>query len=235
MTPITTTQIPGGFIVPNDTHIGKWQIESGRLDHDNFLPPFVVSRLKPADFVIDCGAFDGDHTIAYSNAVGPDGLVVAIEAGNLAFECLKHNAKLFKHRNVLTVHAAAGEIDGVITSHYPAPNLGASQCVADGKDGDFSVSTITIDKMIGNLDRKVSFIKMDIEGWEFFALRGAEGTIKKDRPEMLIEINRGALASNHHTPEDVVKFIIDLQYAFTILPSHCRFLDPQFDIHCIPK
>jgi len=230
-----TTVIFGGFLVPNDTHIGKWQKETGRLDHDAFLPACVVSRLKIGDCVIDCGAFDGDHTIAYSKAVGDFGLVLAIEAGDLAHQCLVHNISLFPVKNVIPFHAAVGQADGFTVFHSPDENLGASTCVPLITDDSKAIKTICIDSLSKNLDRKINFIKMDIEGWEMFALRGAEAVIHRSHPEMLIEINRGALEKNRSTPNDIVEYVEAHGYEWKIVQPYCKFSDPQFDILCTPK
>lgn len=53
------------------------------------------------------------------------------------------------------------------------PTLGASHLIDSPKEGDIEVTSI--DKCVGNSD--VTFIKMDIEGSELEALKGAESTI----------------------------------------------------------
>lgn len=231
---MNVSTIPGGFIVPNDSHIGKWQQECGKLEHDNYLPAFVCSRLKPGDFIIDCGAFDGDHTIAYSKAVGISGAVLAVEAGDLAFECLRHNINLFDQKNVIALKAILGQQPGFFGIHEENPNLGASRCIGVAGDEKNSIPTTSIDEISQVNGRKINFIKMDIEGWELFALRGAKSVLNRDRPEMLIEINRGALAENRATPKEIIEFLESNQYRWNIMPPYCKFVDPQFDIHCIP-
>ncbi len=56
-------------------------------------------------------------------------------------------------------------------------------------DGEFTAQSTTIDNFIKD---KVSFIKMDIEGWELKALEGAKNHIKNDVPkwQFLFIINR---------------------------------------------
>ena len=58
---IKIVEIEGGFKVPADTHLGHWQQETNKLDHDNFLPPLVCSHLKAGGVVIDCGAFRSEE------------------------------------------------------------------------------------------------------------------------------------------------------------------------------
>lgn len=234
MTLLPTSEIPGGFIVPNDTHIGEWQKTCGKLDHDEFLVPFAVSRLKPGDFVIDCGAFDGDHTIAYSKAVGEMGRVLAIEAGQLAFNCLKHNIAMFRILNVIALRGAVGNINGEYAQHVTNENLGASTCLKVDSMHDASMFTISIDHIMRGLKMKVDFIKLDIEGWEPRALAGAATTLQTDRPELLIEINRGALEKCGFTPGTIFCELTGFRYSWKIVQDDCDVDSPQYDIHCLP-
>ena len=45
-------------------------------------------------------------------------------------------------------------------------------------------------------DKSITFIKMDVEGAEYEALRGAEQTIRTQRPKLAISI--------YHKPEDIL-------------------------------
>lgn len=62
-----------------------------------------------------------------------------------------------------------------------------------GDEGDTIVPVDTIDHILG--DVRPTFIKMDIEGSELRALKGAEQAIRKYRPKLAISI--------YHRPEDI--------------------------------
>lgn len=234
MTQFDTLEIPGGFIIPKDTHTGKWQQDTGRLDHDEFLIPFAVSRLNPGDFVIDCGAFDGDHTIAYSKAVGELGTVVAVEAGELAYHCLSHNIEKFPIKNVVAINAAVEDISAHMVYHLPNKNVGASR-VVPYPTGEKPIASITIDEIVGRIGKFPRFIKLDVEGYEYFALCGATKTIFNHRPELLIEINRGALKDTGASPELIMELLEKHHYSWKIVQPNVKFYDPQYDIHCTPE
>lgn len=75
------------------------------------------------------------------------------------------------------------------------------------EDSSCSVEMITIDEVL-NCGR-ASFIKMDVEGAEFNALRGAEKTIKKYKPRLAVCL--------YHKPDDIV----DLPaYILSIRPDY---------------
>lgn len=76
------------------------------------------------------------------------------------------------------------------------------------------VSTRTIDDVCK--DENVTFIKMDLEGWEYQALNGAKETIQRCKPKLAISI--------YHKWEDVIdcySYIMQLvpEYKFAI--RHC--------------
>lgn len=236
-----TQTITGGYLVPlKDSHLGAWQIEEDRLDHDNFLPPFVVSKLREGNCVLDLGSFNGDHAIAYSKAVGPTGIVIAVEAGSLAFECLKHNAGLFEHKNVFPLHSAISDFCGESISHTQNDNLGASVCTLVERDklveGEKYLMTVTIDYIASLQEgRKINFIKIDCEGWETKALIGGSKTLRDHKPQMLIEINEGALKAQGSTAIEIYEILTLQNYEWEIVQPECTVDSPQFDIFCYPK
>ena len=77
----------------------------------------------------------------------------------------------------------------------------------------FKVSVTTIDKIVNDLElQSVDFIKIDIEGFEYKALLGANETLKKYKPIIYIELQRHSLARNDDSLDDLYKFLRDLGY-----------------------
>src|SRR5262249_49339909 len=58
----------------------------------------------------------------------------------------------------------------------------------------------------------VDLIKMDVEGSEYRALRGAANTLERCRPSLLIELNEEALRGCQSSTEQVKSFLRDLGY-----------------------
>ncbi len=70
-------------------------------------------------------------------------------------------------------------------------NFYLATVIPDPVDSDFSsfdVKARTLDSIVSKENRKISFIKCDIEGHELHCLLGASGVIKKSRPAWFIEI-----------------------------------------------
>lgn len=230
---MNTIEITGGFIVPDDQCIGKWQQEVQRLDHDAFLVPLACNNIPIGGTVIDCGAFDGDHSIAYARKVALGGTVIAIEAGKLAFKCLKHNAEKFESQ-MICINAAVGSLHGLRATHtLNEENAGASLVHASDplEEGGNSVPTITIDGLMKDGDIKdVHFIKIDCEGSEMDILKGAEQTLRTHKPKMLIEINRALLENRGTKDIEIYEFLLSLGYEWQIVQTNCTGSSDQFDI-----
>lgn len=209
-------------ILENDTHISRWVEESGRLDHDRYALPIILEYIQPGYTVVDAGAFIGDHTLAYCDAVGKNGDVYAFEPNPAAFECLQYNcgsAKLF--------NCGLSNCDEEV-NYSVDNNAGAGRISQQSGDGSFCIKTITLDSL--NLSA-LDFFKLDIEGYELNALEGAKETISKYRPVFWIEINVGALAQNGKTAHDIENFLSQFGYDIIPFPE----VGEQYDILCIPQ
>lgn len=207
-------------VLENDSHISRWVEETGRLDHDEYSIPIILEHIEKGDYVVDAGAFIGDHTIAYLKAVGPTGQVIAFEPNREAYQCLLHNCP-----KADCIFAGLGDKEQKLRFATDG-NVGASHICGLG---DKKVDIVTLDSY--NLNR-LDFFKLDVEGFEISALVGATKTILKHRPMMWVEVNEGALQRNGKTPLDLLSFIRhELGYAITPYPE---FDVAQYDLLCKP-
>lgn len=79
------------------------------------------------------------------------------------------------------------------TLHFSVADDSSSH-ISETDEGDCDVAVMPIDEVIAEGD-KVTFIKMDVEGAELESLKGAEKTIRRDKPKLAICI--------YHKPEDM--------------------------------
>lgn len=207
-------------VLESDTHISKWVSDTGRLDHDDYSLGIILPNIKKGDWVVDGGAFIGDHTTAYLRAVGPTGKVIAFEPNPEAYQCLLHNCPSSQN-----IFAGLGEKDEKLR-FSTSTNIGASHICGLG---DKKVNIVTLDSYrLSRLD----FLKLDVEGFELSALKGAKSTINKLRPLMWIEVNEGALKRNEQSPLSLLTFISsELGYEVTAYPNSGI---EQYDILCKP-
>lgn len=210
-------------LIEGDSHISKWVEMEGRLDHDQNMLPLLNAYIHKGFTVLDVGGYIGDHTEYYVERVGRTGKVYAFEPNPKAFECLEFNMR--DHKNVLCLNVGASEKEHSISLAQDA-NGGAAYAI----EGD-DFKCITIDSL--GLDA-CDFIKMDCEGFELNALKGASETVAKFRPTMLIEINNGALLRQGVNVSYVFDWMAANGYSYRNIYSEQAMDDAQFDILCQP-
>lgn len=227
----------GWTIIKGDL-ISEWVRENKKLDHDEHLIPLACLNIPVGGIVIDCGGNIGSHTIAYAQKVGPTGTVIAIEAGPLAFQCLTENMKKAQGQVVLVNAAVCDEHAGRALFHTTnMENLGASGVNEFATDPDaHEVRTVSIDGIVEAAElERVDFIKIDIEGWELKALKGARSTLKRFRPKLLIEFNMFRLAEQNATYKDLYDFLLAANYSWQICQPQSTGGDAQYDCLCWPN
>lgn len=209
-----------------DTHISKWVVESGRLDHDQSSLGKILPHIPKGGCVIDVGAYIGDHTIAYANKVGDFGRVIAFEPNPDAFHCLRFNLSREPHVHLLEYGASSSDHGVCLNSNT---NGGASWVSEEGV-GD-QVKCLTIDSVSSG---RVDLIKMDCEGFEVRALFGAAQTIERYHPVLVVEVNEGALNRHGETGVRLVSAIKSMGYKVSNIHPNDPMGGPQYDILCLP-
>lgn len=213
----------GVMVIDGDTHVSRWVEQEGRLRiAEKYLKPFR-KYVPVGGTVVDAGAMIGDHTATYADWVGPEGSVICFEPNPEAFECLKYNIGTEKAE--LCDQALSDKY--YFSSLVISDNAGASYLC----DKLGAVQTIQLDGLKLN---RLDFLKLDIEGFETRALRGARETIARLRPVMLIEVNEGALIRAGSSREELLKTIRGYDYWAAITEKGLSFSDPQYDVICLP-
>ena len=179
------------WIHPND------EILSRSIVYDKIWEPETTKLIKniihEGDVGIDLGANIGYFTMLMANLVGTSGKIFSFEPEPQNFEILQKNIKQNHLKNVVANQSAIGDINGKIKLYLSNTNAGWHK-VFPKQFIDYEVSDKNIDVKICSLDKefidkKIDFIKMDIEGYEHEALKGMKKTILKNKPIFLIEYN----------------------------------------------
>jgi FkbM family methyltransferase len=142
----------------------------------------VLKKLtKPGFRVLDIGANIGFFTIQLSKMIGPEGFLIAIEPQKDNFQLLEKNVIANNLNNVRLCNVAVGKAEGIASLYLSDWNGGMhrlyeSVCCTDELE---SVKLTTVDALVSN-DR-IDLIKIDIEGYEFFALEGAKKCLQQNK------------------------------------------------------
>ena len=125
---------------------------------------------------------------------------------------------------VQVIEAAASDRDGTARLGLPGGGRGAEGVASLEYPGERSiiVRRVAIDSL-GLAD--VRFVKMDIEGHEAAALRGAERTIRRDSPLLLLE-----LETRHQRIEDVINLLAGWGYRGQVMPGRSWVPLDTFDL-----
>jgi FkbM family methyltransferase len=140
---------------------------------------YLANGMTPGkdDVVLDCGTAEGLFTFMVAPNVKK---VFAIEPVPAWHACLAKTFANFPNVEILKVAV------GHKRSEMRMANNGLSSAI--NSSGELSVQVETIDNLFFAKNQKVTFIKMDIEGYEFQALLGAEETIRANHPRLSITV-----------------------------------------------
>lgn len=224
-----------GFrVLPNDLHVGRKMLDSNRMDYDRRLMGIACHNIKPWFTVIDCGAMYGNYTWAFRRNTMQYGMIVCIEPGLAAFECLKANLE-GPMGHIACVNGALSESHGGYLRHKITDDKGSCLVTDWDHTGD-NVERKSIDGIVERLalDR-VDFIHIKCQGWERRILSGTVQTIEKYRPILMIEINHEQLALHSNTWQEIKGFLDIYDYSWNIIQEELSESSPQFNILCRVK
>lgn len=178
------------FLKPNSKIKGFFQYDNSKLG-----PQY-------GDYIIDCGAYIGDTVELYINRLDRKCKIYAIEAYPPNYERLLYTIKQNKiEGNVIPLNIAVDSKPGTIKMPISDRNINPRKSIKDTSNANyFEVNVDTIDGLVEKLKiPKIDFIKMDIEGSELEALKGAANTIKKYKPSLVL--------SAYHVPEHIWELV----------------------------
>jgi FkbM family methyltransferase len=159
------------------------------------LADLLRGRLAPGDSVVDGGANIGLFTLVAAAAVGPQGRVIACEPSRETMPLLQANVALNGFEWVTTCAVALGERAGSAEFWSFGAGAGLSSLArpADQHVASYRVAVRTLDEVSQDA-ATVRLVKLDLEGAELIALRGARRLLEVDRPEWVIEVEPDHLA-----------------------------------------
>jgi FkbM family methyltransferase len=155
----------------------------------------IVKLVGPGMTVLDVGANIGYFTLLLAGRVGPSGRVHAFEPNPVLHNKLRENAALNPeyadgriafHREALGSYEGEAEFFCPIAGHEGVGGLRNTNRAP--LSAVIRVPVQMLDAFVANEGiTRLDFIKMDIEGGELDALRGAERTLRNLHPKLLFE------------------------------------------------
>ena len=177
------------YLIPNiKEDIGFELYINGIFEEKNIQ--LILSKLKTNAVLIDLGANIGSISIPICK-LRNDVNVIAVEASSIMFDYLKRNMELNNIKNCKVLNKAVwADSEAEVPFYLPEKQYGKGKIDINKSSGNFElVKTISIDDVCRMYQlEKVDFIKVDIEGYEYFAFKGGSELLKKaDAPDILFE------------------------------------------------
>lgn len=166
---------------------------------EQYFEPFLDLR---SEVFVDAGGFDGDTTEEFCRRYPDYRQVYLFEPSQRNMRAAK--IRLEAHRDITFRTEALSDHPGSMTFDAEAGSASAATSGA----GEV-VQVTTLDHAVTD---SVSFIKMDLEGWELKALAGCERHIREDRPKLAIAV--------YHDAAD-----------FRTVSQYVRSIHPDYRLH----
>ena len=188
-------QIPADNIICLDSHlVGRcgWQ-------YFDYFKPY------PDECFLDGGALDGSTTMEFLKwSKNQYGCVYAFEPNPLQRDLCRNNLQRICNPSIHFYDYAIWDREEILSFEaHPYSKWDAHI----SEHGQYTVHAATIDKLLKG--KKVSFIKLDVEGSELRALKGARQIILRNRPRMAVSI--------YHNPDDFIQIPL---YLLSLCPDY---------------
>lgn len=192
------------------------------------LPIINIAKeyIRKGTVVLDVGANFGQMSILFSELVGKDGKVYAFDADDFVFDILQKNIKINNCTNIEPVFGAVHELENQ-TFIFPKQDFkrfgtygsyGIDPNATEGR----KVPSVTIDSL--NITQPISFMKVDVQGSDIFAMRGAIETIKKHRMPIIFEFEQQFQEKFKTSFQDYVNFVDEIGYKFEKIVMNINYL-----------
>jgi FkbM family methyltransferase len=165
--------------------------------------------LRPGEVFIDIGANVGSHSIVLARYLGEPSIVHAFEPHPRTFAYLQANVELNQMSNIKIYNVALGEVEGTVEFSDFAI-IDDQNRVLSGQDERKHTISVPLKRLdsFGFYQEPIGTIKLDVEGYELFVLRGAERTLAAAQ-FLYFEASREHYARYDYTPEEVACFLSD--------------------------
>ena len=172
---------------------------------------FIRSSVRPGMTVIDIGANIGEYSLFLADIVGTKGRVIAVEPEPENFARL---CKAVGHlARVEMIHAAASARRGKL-SLFLSKKLNVDHHTYDDGEGRpcLEIEAIALDDYMP-IGSRVDFIKIDIQGAELSALKGAERILRENHGiKILFEYWPFGLRRAGHEPSELISYLRGLGF-----------------------
>ncbi|CAN5639208.1 hypothetical protein BH10BAC3_BH10BAC3_10400 [soil metagenome] len=188
-------------------------------------------NLKKGDLVIDIGANIGWYSLVLGHNKEVD--ILAFEPDPSNFSLLQDNIALNNCNTVRAFNKAIGNTDGVLPLHlYKSYNTGRHSFIKQKNSiGTVDVPVINLDNFLtaeGIIDRPIKLLKIDIEGYEFTALRNAPKSLQRTE-NIIAEFSPDLMKAAGQNPANFVSLLKQAGFELWEI-NNSGLHEPNFDL-----
>ena len=187
---------------------------------DPIVEKAIRACVQPGDTFLDVGANIGYFSLLASDLVGDTGRVVSFEPSARALSKLTTHLCLNQCSNVTVCSQAMGEVVGPERLNWASSsNIGGSSIARGTASQGYSEQIFVrkLDDVCQEMNLQPSFMKLDVEGFELFALRGAEQTLRTFHPVVVCELTNQFLTDHSQSADEMLNFMTALGYQAWII------------------
>lgn len=190
-------------------------------DEDQYFPSDII-KLSGEESFVDVGAFDGDTVKEFiKRSQARFTSIDALELDSSNFSILKAAMQLLPYGDRIKAHPfGAWDTETIVSYNSAEDDSTIGEGVQIGK-------VIPLDKLL--INERCTFLKLDVEGAELHALKGAENLIKSQQPKL-------AVCLYHHFCHlwAIPLYIKQLNPGYTIYLRHHSRLEYETVCYALP-
>ncbi len=174
---------------------------------------FLNKFLSPGMIFFDIGAYHGIYSVLAGKKLSTTGKVYTFEPTPSHYHRIKHHLWLNRVKNVVVEQLALSNADGTTEFHIPVSGVMTvgslkPSLFTRGKLKTITVETKRLDTYVEKqgIDR-IDMIKIDVEGAEMLFFEGADFTLRKFQPLLIVEAIDLACEPWGYKPADLLSKI----------------------------
>ena len=202
--------------------------------YEPFETELLTKEIRLGQTIIDVGANIGYYTLLFSKLTGADGQVFAFEPEPLNYKILTENLAQNGRTNVVAFNQAASDVPGNSFLYLSPENYGDHQAYASGEDRQrISIQMARIDDLVPG---PVDLIKLDIQGFEFHALKGMQRILRESlHLTIFIEFWPEGLRRAGSGAEEFLAFLRMLGFEIFYINEYAERLEIAEDRHLLER
>lgn len=163
--------------------------------HEPLTTHLMIKELKENMVCVDLGSNIGYYAVIESNIIGESGKIFAIEPSPVNFPILRLNLENQKKNNFLAYNIAIGDknedMEFIISTKSNWSKIRMNNENINSADKIIKIPVKTLDSfVIENNITKIDILRMDVEGFEYNIILGANNVLEKYKPKIFVEIHK---------------------------------------------